>query len=100
MLNIQNCSSLEEVRHYIDEVDTGLVELIAARNAYVKQAAQFKHSIDEIKAQDRLDTVMNRVRSKAMELGVSPNLLNRLYTIMIDEMVEAEIAEFRNAKSL
>lgn len=99
-MNIENCSSLEEVRHYIDEIDTQLVELIAARNAYVKQAAQFKHSLDEIKAQDRLDFVMDRVRSKAMELGVSPNLLNRLYTIMIDEMVEAEIAEFRNAKSL
>lgn len=99
-MNIENCSSLEEVRHYIDEIDTQLVELIAARNAYVKQAAQFKHSLDEIKAQDRLDYVMDRVRSKAMELGVSPNLLNRLYTIMIDEMVEAEIAEFRNAKSL
>ncbi len=99
-MSIKSCTSLEEVRHSIDEIDTKLVELIAARNAYVKQAAQFKHSLDEIKAQDRLDYVMDRVRSKAMELGVSPNLLNRLYTIMIDEMVEAEIAEFRNAKSL
>lgn len=99
-MNIHSCASLEEVRHYIDEIDTQLVELIAARNAYVKQAAHFKDSIDDIKGKERLETVMDRVRSKAMELGVSPNLLTRLYTIMIDEMVEAEIAEFRNAKSL
>jgi len=43
---------------------------------------------------------MDRVRYKAMEFGVSPNLLTKLYGIMIDAMVEAEISEFRNAKSL
>lgn len=99
-MNIQDCSSLEEVRHYIDKLDDQIVELIAARNAYVKQAALFKDSIEEIKGKERMEMVIDRVRSHAMELGVSPNLLTKLYTIMIDEMVEAEIAEFRNAKSL
>lgn len=94
------CHSLEEVRQYIDRLDDQIVELIAARNAYVKQAAQFKHSIDEIKGEERMEAVMDRVRLKAMESGVSPNLLSKLYKIMIDEMVEAEISEFRNAKSL
>ncbi|MEW5832113.1 MAG: chorismate mutase [Campylobacterota bacterium] len=94
------CHSLEEVRQYIDRLDDQIVELIAARNAYVKQAAQFKHSIEEIKGEERMEAVMDRVRLKAMESGVSPNLLSKLYKIMIDEMVEAEISEFRNAKSL
>ncbi|MDX9966880.1 chorismate mutase [Sulfuricurvum sp. IAE1] len=94
------CHSLEEVRQYIDRLDDQIVELIAARNAYVKQAAKFKHSIDEIKGEERMEAVMDRVRLKAMESGVSPNLLSKLYKIMIDEMVEAEISEFRNAKSL
>jgi len=99
-MEIQECSSLEEVRKYIDELDNKIVELIAARNQYVKQAAKFKHSIDEIKGPERMEAVIDRVRLKAMESGVSPNLLSTLYKIMIDEMVEAEIAEFRNAKSL
>jgi isochorismate pyruvate lyase len=99
-MKIEECSSLEEVRHYIDRLDDQIVELIATRNAYVKQAAQFKESVEEIKGKERMDRVMDRVRTHAMELGVSPNLLTKLYTIMIDEMVEAEIAEFRNAKSL
>ncbi|MDD3769690.1 MAG: chorismate mutase [Sulfuricurvum sp.] len=94
------CHSLEEVRQYIDRLDDQIVELIAVRNAYVKQAAKFKHSIDEIKGEERMEAVMDRVRLKAMESGVSPNLLSKLYKIMIDEMVEAEISEFRNAKSL
>lgn len=99
-MKIENCSSLEDVRHYIDKLDDQIVELIAARNAYVKKAAQFKESLEEIKGKERMEAVMDRVRTRAMELGVSPNLLTKLYTIMIDEMVEAEIAEFRNARSL
>ncbi len=95
-----DCNSLEELRLNIDGLDDQIVELIAARNAYVKQAARFKHSIDEIKGKERMEAVMDRVRTKAMEFGVSPNLLTKLYTIMIDEMVESEISEFRNAKSL
>ena len=95
-----DCKSLEELRNCIDAVDDQIVEFIAARNAYVKQSAKFKHSIDEIKGEERMEAVMDRVRMRAMEFGVSPNLLTKLYTIMIDEMVEAEIAEFRNAKSL
>lgn len=99
-MKIEECHSLEEVRNYIDHLDDKIVELIATRNGYVKQAAKFKHSIEEIKGVDRLEAVMDRVRTRAMEFGVSPNLLSTLYKIMIDEMVEAEIAEFRNAKSL
>lgn len=99
-MEVKNCQSLEEVRHYIDQLDDQIVELIAARNGYVKQAANFKHSVEEIKANERMEAVMDRVRHRAMEFGVSPNLLTKLYTIMIDAMVEAEISEFRNAKSL
>lgn len=99
-MKIEECHSLQEVRDHIDNLDDKIVELIAARNGYVKQAAMFKDSIDDIKGKERMEAVMDRVRSRAMEFGVSPNLLTSLYTIMIDAMVEAEISEFRNAKSL
>lgn len=99
-MKAKECHSLAEVRQCIDSLDDQIVELIAARNGYVKQAANFKHSIDEIKGNERMEAVMDRVRSRAMEFGVSPNLMSKLYTIMIDAMVEAEIAEFQNAKSL
>lgn len=99
-MEVMTCTSLEEVRTQIDQLDDQIVELIAARNGYVKQAANFKHSVEEIKANERMEAVMDRVRLRAMEFGVSPNLLTKLYTIMIDAMVEAEISEFQNAKSL
>ena len=93
---MQKCNSLEEVRNKIDELDDKLVELISERSHYIKQAATFKNSVDEIKADDRIEFIKQKVRHKAIQLEVSPNMISELFTIMIDEMVETEIAEFRN----
>ncbi|MDM5271182.1 chorismate mutase [Sulfurovum sp. zt1-1] len=97
-METKKCSTLAEARDAIDKVDEEIVKLIAQRNEYIKQIAHFKTSIDEVKAQDRINDVISRVRAQAIELDLSPNLINDLYVRMIDGMVESEIAEFRNAK--
>ena len=99
-MNVKECNSLKELREEIDVLDDTIVELIAARNAYIHQAVAFKESIEEVKADDRVDEVLNRVRHKSLTLGLSPNLISKLYKLMIDEMVESEIAEFRNTKAI
>jgi len=95
----KKCESLDEARDEIDRVDEKIVELIALRNSYVKQMAHFKNSIDEIKSKERIDDVIQRARAKAIELNLSPNLINDIFLRLIDEMVESEIAEFKNAKN-
>lgn len=94
---MKKCSSLQEVRDEIDKIDTQLVELISERSHLIRQAAGFKESVEEVKAQDRIDDIMQRVRKKAIELDVNPNMISELFKIMIDEMVETEISELRNA---
>ncbi len=96
MSDIKKCSSLEEVRQEIDKVDAMILELIAKRKDYIKQAANFKHSVEEIKTDDRIDEVLSNARHNALRLGVSPDLVTTIYQAMIDDMVEAEIAQFRN----
>ncbi len=98
-MEIKKCTTLKEAREKIDEVDEEIVKLIARRNDYIKQIAHFKTSIDEIKAEDRIQDVISGVREQAISLGLSPNLINELYVRMIDAMVESEVAEFKNAKS-
>ena len=93
---MQKCNSLEEVRDEIDTLDTRLVDLISERSHLIRQAAAFKQSVEEVKAQDRIDFILQRVRHHAIEKGVSPNMISELFEIMINEMVETEIAEFRN----
>jgi len=96
---MKKCNSLKEVRDEIDILDAKLVELISERSHLIRQAAAFKDSVDEVKADKRIDDIMQRVRKKAIELNINPNMISELFTIMIDEMVETEIAEFRNSGS-
>lgn len=98
-MDIKKCNSLEEARVEIDKVDNKIVELIAMRNAYIKQIAHFKNSVEEVKSEDRIADVVSRARAKAIELDLSPNLVNDIFVRLIDEMVESEIAEFKNAKN-
>jgi isochorismate pyruvate lyase len=93
---MKTCNSLQEVRDEIDKIDTKLVDLISERSHLIRQAAAFKNSVDEVKAQDRIDDIMQRVRKRAIALNINPNMISELFTIMIDEMVETEISEFRN----
>ncbi|KIM06182.1 MAG: chorismate mutase [Sulfurovum sp. FS06-10] len=95
---MKNCQTLEEARIEIDKVDEKIVELVAMRNNYIKQIARFKNSVEEIKSDERISDVINRVRAKAIELDLSPNLINDMFVRMIDEMVETEITEFNNTK--
>ena len=99
-MTTKKCNTLDEARIEIDAVDKEIVELIAKRNEYIKQIAHFKTSIEEVKAEDRIEDVISKVRQQAIELDLSPNLINDLYIRMIDGMVESEISEFRNAKGL
>ncbi len=96
---MKNCNTLEEVRAEVDKVDEEILHLIAKRKDLIKQASKFKHSIDEIKTDDRVDFVIDRARHLALTLGVNPNMVSDIYKIMIDEMVESEINEFMNAKN-
>ena len=93
---MKKCNSLKEVREEIDKLDDKLVELISQRSHLIRQAASFKNSIEEVKEKDRVDFILQKVRHKAIKLEVSPNMISELFTIMIDEMVETEIAELRN----
>ncbi len=95
-MEVKECKTLEELRKEVDKVDEKIVELIAVRNDYIKQAANFKHTVDEIKTDERIEDVLNHVRHKALTLGVSPNMVADIYRQMIDAMVETEIAELRN----
>jgi isochorismate pyruvate lyase len=93
---MKKCNSLQEVRDEIDKIDAKLVDLISERSHLIRQAAAFKNSVDEVKAEDRIDNIMQRVRKRAIALNINPNMISELFKVMIDEMVETEISEFRN----
>ena len=100
MIDVKNCKNLNEVRFEIDLLDSEIVALIAKRNAYIHQAAKFKVSVEEVKDEGRVSDVISRVRENSLNFSLNPNMMQSIYELMINEMVESEIAEFRNAKDL
>jgi len=92
-------NTLKSIQNEIDVLDDKIVELISQRSHLVAKASSFENPVEEIKAQDRVDFVVQKVRKKAIELDVSPSMVADLFTIMVNEMVEGEISEFRNIEN-
>ena len=89
------CSSLEEVRSNIDRIDNEIIKLIAERTGYVKLASSFKKDESGVKALDRVEAVIKKVREKALEYGADPDMVEALYREMISSFINMEMDEFR-----
>ncbi|QDD90179.1 chorismate mutase [Pseudomonas oryzihabitans] len=87
------CASLAEVRVAIDELDRQIVHLLAARGAYVRQAARFKKDDAAVRAPQRVEQVIAKVKALADEAGASPVVVEQVYRAMITAFIEAELAE-------
>ena len=69
------CNSLEEVRENIDSIDDKIIKLIAERLDYVRQAAYFKKSKTDVKAVDRVEKIIKKVREKSKIYCCSPDVV-------------------------
>ena len=90
------CSSLEEVRENIDRIDDSIIQLIAERTEYVIQAASFKKSESDVKAPDRVEAVIRKVREKAEKYGASPDIAETVYRNMISGFINMEMKEYNS----
>lgn len=90
MNTVVTCHSLDDVRQHIDRLDHELVRLIAERGAYVRQAAGFKRSAEEIPAPQRVAQVLKRVDALAVEFGAERPVVAAVWRAMIDAFIAAE----------
>ena len=92
------CNNLDEVRKNIDRIDDEIIKLIAERGEYVFQASAFKKSEDGVKAPNRVEAVITKVRNKAIEYGANPDMVEALYREMISRFINMELEEFNKNK--
>ena len=86
----QQCESLAQVRAQIDRIDERIVQLLAERGGYVLAAARFKSSAAEVRAPQRVEQVVARVRGLAEAQGGLPDVVERVYRELIEAFTEAE----------
>lgn len=89
------CKSLDEVRENIDRIDKEIVKLIAERSTYVAQAANFKKNSDEVKAPQRFEAVIKKVKNLACENGINPDIIEKVYREMISCFINFELVEHK-----
>jgi isochorismate pyruvate lyase len=91
------CADLSDVRVEIDRVDQALVDLIAERFGYVERAWQIK--LAEKAAANvpwRNQQVIDKVRARAVERGVPPDLCEALWRQMIGWFIQYEEEKLRD----
>ena len=85
--------SLAAVRAAIDAVDIQIVALIAERQAQVVQAGILKRgrSTEAVQAPARVEDVVAKVRTLALDAGASPDVVEATYRAMIDGFITLEL---------
>ncbi|MEZ5827631.1 MAG: chorismate mutase [Hyphomicrobiales bacterium] len=86
----KDCASMEEVRAEIDRIDQGLVDLIGERFTFVDRAWQLKMSPADARVPWRIQQVIDRVRARASEKGLPPELVEALWRQMIGWFIQYE----------
>ncbi len=79
------CQSMDEVRSEIDRIDTALVDLLAARWGYVDRMWALKRAeaAQQANVPWRNRAVIERVRARAAETGLPPEMAEALWRQII-----------------
>jgi isochorismate pyruvate lyase len=91
----QDCRDMAQVREEIDRIDLALVDIIAERFAYVDRAWQLKSNPGEAYVPWRIQQVIDRVRARAKQKGLPPELTEALWRQMIGWFVQYEEEKLR-----
>ena len=93
------CNSIEDVRAAIDVIDHEVVKALGLRAEYVKAITRFKKTREDVQAPARQALVISQRRAWAEEAGLDPDVVERIYRLLIDHFVQAELKELRLAET-
>jgi isochorismate pyruvate lyase len=93
------CADMSQVRSEIDRIDAALVDLIAERYGYVDRAWQLKMTTQEgAVVQWRIQQVIDRVKARASEKNMPPEMVGAQWRNMIGWFVQYEEEKLRQAQ--
>lgn len=90
-MDVPGSASLQEVRERIDALDARIVQLLAERFAYARQAAGFKAAAAQVPSPERAEEVVANVRLLAAENGAPADAVEHVYRALIGAMIAIEL---------
>jgi len=92
----QDCATMEQVRREIDRLDNELIDRLAERFTYVERAWQLKVGTAEgAYVPWRVQQVIDKVRARAQEKGLPPELVEAMWRQMIGWFIQYEEEKMR-----
>jgi len=87
----KDCVNMGELRQAIDAIDTDLVALLAKRFTYIDRAAEIKLLVGlPPRTSDRVQQVIDQVRAQAIELNLDPDLIENIWSQLIENSIARE----------
>ena len=93
------CQTMSEVRQGVDALDRALVALLAERQRYMDAAARIKPNRDAVFDQARIDDVVAKVLAAAEPAGLSPDIAEPVWRLLIDRCIAHEFATYDRTRS-
>ncbi|SDW12750.1 chorismate mutase [Ruegeria halocynthiae] len=87
----KDCHTMQDLRVQIDKLDRQLIDMLVMRAEYIDRASELKPGEGlPARIPDRVEEVVQKVRSGSAEVGLDPNLAERLWRILIDWSIARE----------
>ena len=90
----EDCATMADVRQGVDALDRALVTLLAERQRYMDAAARIKPNRDAVFDQARIDDVVAKVLRAAEPAGLSPDIAEPVWRLLIDRCIAHEFASW------
>ena len=95
----EDCTTMEEVRAGVDDIDRRTVALIARRFGFMDAAARIKTSRQAVRDERRKAEVLQKVKASAAEHGLDSELMGRIYEDLVESSIAYEFEEFDRLRS-
>ena len=95
ILDPADCSTMEQVRAAVDDLDRQIVALLGTRFKLMKAAARIKTDLADVRDEDRKAEVLRHVDQLGAKLGLDRALLARLYDDLVETSIEFETTEWK-----
>lgn len=90
----RHCTTMDELRHDIDQLDRTIVELLSIRQGCMEQAARIKQDRNLVRDEARVEDVVQKATAHAEEVGAHPELVEKIYRDMIEWCITYEMGVF------
>lgn len=93
------CTTMEDVRAGVDDLDRELVRILAIRQGYMEAAARIKPTLEDVRVPWRIEDVVEKVLQSAAKMGLSARIAEPVWRELIECCIAHEAECWKKLRS-